>query len=81
MFALFLQAIVVLIRPTFVRRAILANSILKAGVSTIFSFKTLEHLLEVYKADTYKSPNVTLTRFPESAESGLVKTAWLSVNM
>ena len=47
-----LHAMVVLIRPTFVSKAILANSMANSGVSTILSFKTLEHLLELKSAFT-----------------------------
>lgn len=74
---IFLQAMVVLMRPTFVKRAILANSIPKAGVSAMRSFNTLEHLLELYTVLIYRSPNVTLSRL---LENGSVKTARLSVN-
>lgn len=41
------HAMVVLMRPTLVKRAIFANSIAKAGVSTILSLRTLEHLGEL----------------------------------
>jgi len=58
-----LQAIVVLIRPTFVRSDILASSTPKAGVSTIFSLRTFEHLFELYSALTYNSLNVILSAF------------------
>lgn len=43
----YLHAMVVLMRPTLVNKASFANSTLNAGVSCIFSFKTLEHLLEL----------------------------------
>jgi len=45
-----LHAMVVLIRPTLVRRESLANSTLNAGVSCILSLRTLEHLPELYNA-------------------------------
>lgn len=41
------QAMVVLMRPTLVRRAIFANSMANSGVSTIFSLRTFEHLFEL----------------------------------
>lgn len=41
------QAMVVLILPTLVRRDIFANSIAKAGVSTILSLRTFEHFGEL----------------------------------
>ena len=41
----------VLMRPTFVNSDIFANSMLNKGVSSIFSFNTLEHLLELYRAE------------------------------
>ena len=46
------QAMVVLILPTFVKRAILANSMANSGVSTILSLSTFEHLLELNRALT-----------------------------
>ena len=46
------QAMVVLILPTLVRREIFANSIAKAGVSTILSLRTFEHFGELYSALT-----------------------------
>jgi len=46
------QAMVVLILPTLVRRDIFANSIAKAGVSTILSLRTFEHFGELYRALT-----------------------------
>lgn len=68
----------VLIRPTFVRRDIFASSMANAGVSTILSLRTLEHLLELYRAETYRSEKGTLVDTPGT---GLVKTAFLSENM
>lgn len=65
-------------RPTLVRRDILANSMANAGVSTILSFKTFEHLLELYKAVIYRSRNVTRE---VTAVSWLVKTACWSENI
>ena len=41
------HAMVVLILPTLVRREIFANSIAKAGVSTILSLRTFEHFGEL----------------------------------
>jgi hypothetical protein len=46
------HAMVVLILPTLVRREIFANSIAKAGVSTILSLRTFEHFGELYSALT-----------------------------
>lgn len=46
------HAMVVLMRPTLVKSAIFANSMAKAGVSTILSLRTLEHLGELYSALT-----------------------------
>lgn len=46
------HAMVVLILPTLVRREIFANSIAKAGVSTILSLRTFEHFGELYRALT-----------------------------
>lgn len=74
-----LQAIVVLIRPTFVKSEIFASSMAKAGVSTILSLSTFEHLLELNKADTYNSRKVVFSRFLPGV--GLVKTALGSENM
>ena len=47
-----IHAIVVLMRPTFVNKEILASSTAKAGVSTILSLSTFEHLVEWYRALT-----------------------------
>ena len=44
------QAMVVLILPTLLRRDIFANSIAKAGVSTILTLRTFEHFGELYNA-------------------------------
>lgn len=42
-----IQAMVVFILPTFVSREIFANSTAKAGVSSILSLMTFEHLAEL----------------------------------
>ncbi len=54
-----IQAMVVLILPTFVSNAILANSMANSGVSTILSLRTLEHLFELNNALTYRSQKLT----------------------
>lgn len=43
----YIQAIVVFILPTLVSRDIFANSTAKAGVSSILSLMTFEHLAEL----------------------------------
>jgi hypothetical protein len=62
----------VFILPTLIKSEIFANSIAKAGVSIILSLRTLEHLLELYKALTYKSAKLSFVVVP--AGNGLVKT-------
>lgn len=74
----FVQAIVVLMRPTLVKSEILASSMPKAGVSSILSFRTFEHLVELYRADTYSSPKGILGDFEGY---GVEKTALVSEKM
>jgi hypothetical protein len=76
------HAMVVFILPTFVSSDILANSTANIGVSTILSFKTLEHLLDLYNAFTYRSQKCNFAGVsPGIFLMGLVKTVLASLKM
>ena len=74
---------VVLMRPTFERREIIANSLPKRGDSRILSLDALEHLGEWMRAFTYRSRKVTLVPAgsPRMVVDGSGKTACLSLKM